>query len=76
MVKTLLFSVGIIAFAMVLMCVNIILRKKGTFRSQHIGQSRAMRERGIHCVQAQDFEARLDNPMAVEERSRKENKSE
>ena len=72
MIKTLLFSIGIIAFAMVLMCVNIILRKKGTFRSQHIGQSRAMRERGIHCVQAQDFEARLKNPMAVEEKSRKE----
>ena len=76
MIKTVLLSIGIVAFAMVLMCVNIILRKKGTFRSQHIGQSRAMRERGIHCVQAQDLEARLNNPMAVEERKRQENKSE
>jgi hypothetical protein len=26
----------------------------GEFRSQHIGQSKEMRRRGIHCVQSMD----------------------
>ncbi|MBO4590547.1 MAG: hypothetical protein J5698_06205 [Bacteroidaceae bacterium] len=72
MIKTMLFSVGFLAAAMLLFCVNILLKRNGTFRSQHIGQSKALRKRGIHCVQAQDFEARLNNLMAVEEKSRKE----
>ena len=72
MIKTMLFSVGFLAFAMILFCVNILLKRNGTFRSQHIGQSKALRKRGIHCVQAQDLETRLKNPMAVEEKSRKE----
>lgn len=68
MVKTLLLTLAIVAAAMLLFSVRILLKKGGRFRSQHIGQSRAMRDRGIHCVQAQDLEARLPNPMAVEEK--------
>jgi uncharacterized protein YaiI (UPF0178 family) len=68
MVKTLLLTLGIVAASMLLLAVRIVLKKGGRFRSQHIGQSRAMRDRGIHCVQAQDLEARLPNPMAVEEK--------
>jgi len=70
MIKTLLFTLAIVAAAMLLLCVRILLKKGGRFRSQHIGQSKAMRDRGIHCAQAQDFEARLPNPMAVEERTK------
>lgn len=68
MLKTILVTVAIVAASMALLCINILLKKNGSFRSQHIGQSEAMRQRGIHCAQAQDFEARLDNPMAVEEK--------
>ena len=71
MIKTLLFTLAIVAAAMLLLSVRILLKKGGRFRSQHIGQSKAMRERGIHCVQAQDLEARLPNPLAVEESSKK-----
>ena len=68
MIKTLLLTLAVVAAAMLLLSVRILLKKGGRFHSQHIGQSRAMRERGIHCVQAQDLEARLPNPMAVEEK--------
>ena len=55
---------------MLLLSVRVLLKKDGRFRSLHIGQSKAMRDRGIHCVQAQDFEARIPNPMAVNESAR------
>ena len=58
MVKTLLLSVLIIAIAMALFCVKLLFRKDGRFTSQHIHDSEAMRERGIHCVIDQDREAR------------------
>ncbi|MBR4434329.1 MAG: hypothetical protein IKS80_07495 [Bacteroidaceae bacterium] len=69
MVKTLLLTLVIVAAAMLLLSVRILLKKGGRFHSQHIGQSRAMRDRGIRCVQAQDLEARLPNPMAVDKKS-------
>ncbi len=53
MLKVALLTVGIVAIAMILLSVNIIIRG-GKFRSEHIGQSKAMREKGIHCVQSMD----------------------
>ena len=58
MIETLLISVLIIAICMALLCVKVIFRKKGSFSSQHIHDSKAMKERGIHCVMDQDREAR------------------
>lgn len=68
--KTFLLCVAFLAAAMLLLSVRVLLKRNGRFRSLHIGQSKAMRDRGIHCVQAQDFEARVPNPMAVEENRR------
>ena len=34
--------------------VKVLFRKNGTFSSQHIHDSEAMKERGIHCVIDQD----------------------
>lgn len=53
-----LLSAIIIAIAVALMSVKVILQKGGRFSSQHIHDSKAMRERGIHCVIDQDREAR------------------
>ena len=58
MIETLLSSVLIIAIAMALLLVKVLLKKNGRFSSQHIHDSEAMRERGIHCVIDQDREAR------------------
>lgn len=58
MTETLLASVLIIAIAVALMSVKVIVRKNGRFTSQHIHDSQAMKDRGIHCVMTQDREAR------------------
>jgi len=72
MLKLALIIAGIIAVAMVLFCINIILRG-GTFRSQHVGQSEAMRKEGIHCVQSMDRIDRMADPHAAVKRERGNN---
>ncbi len=56
--ESLLLSVLIIAIAMALFLVKLIFKKDGKFSSQHIHDSKAMKDRGIHCVMDQDREAR------------------
>jgi hypothetical protein len=51
----------IIAIALALLLVKVLIRKNGSFSSQHIHDSEAMRARGIHCVIDQDREAREAN---------------
>ena len=58
MVETLLLSVLIIAIAIALLSVKLIFKKNGSFSSQHIHDSEALREKGIHCVMDQDKAAR------------------
>ena len=58
MIETLLISVLIIAIGIALLCIKLIFRKDGEFRSMHIHDSQAMKDRGIHCVMDQDREAR------------------
>lgn len=60
MMKTLLIGVLIIAIAMLLLCIKLLLQKDGKFSSMHIHDSKAMRDRGIHCVLDQDKEARRE----------------
>lgn len=54
MAKLFLFTLALVGIAMLLFAVRILLKKNGTFHSQHIGQSKAMRDRGIHCAQSTD----------------------
>ncbi len=61
MVESLLFGMLIIAIAVALMSVKLIFKKNGRFASQHIHDSEALRQRGIHCVIDQDKEARRNN---------------
>ncbi len=58
MTEILLLSVLIIAISMALLSVKLIFRRNGEFTSQHIHDSKAMRERGIGCVVEQDREER------------------
>jgi len=48
----------IIAIAIALLSVKLIFKKNGSFSSQHIHDSEALREKGIHCVMDQDKAAR------------------
>ena len=69
MIETLLISALIIAIAMFFFLVRVLFSKKGEFKSQHIHDSEAMKERGIHCVMDQDREMRRKSKFAVKERS-------
>ncbi len=60
MLKLVLIIAAILAVCMLLLTVNIWLRG-GEFRSQHIGQSKEMRRRGIHCVQSMDAMERKEH---------------
>ncbi|MBR5989874.1 hypothetical protein [Prevotella sp. lc2012] len=68
MIELLLVSTLIIAIGMAFLCVKLIFRKNGSFSSQHIHDSEAMKERGIHCVMDQDREMRAKSRFAVNER--------
>ena len=69
MTEILLSTTLIIAIAVAFFCVKVIFRKDGSFSSQHIHDSEAMKERDIHCVLDQDREMRTKSPFAVSERS-------
>ena len=67
MTETILVSGLLLVAAMALLLVKVLSRKDGTFSSQHIHDSQAMRERGIHCVMDQDREMRTPSRHAVKE---------
>ena len=52
---------------MAFLCVKVIFKKNGSFASQHIHDSQAMRDRGSHCVIDQDREMRRKSEFAVNE---------
>ena len=51
----LLLTLGIVAVAVLLLGVRIFFTKKGKFPNLHVGGNKAMAERGIYCVQTQDY---------------------
>ncbi len=71
MIETLVISALIIAIGMAFFLVKVLFRRNGTFSSQHIHDSEAMRERGIHCVMDQDREMRRKSRLAVSESSKR-----
>ncbi|MCD4769185.1 MAG: hypothetical protein K8R35_03345 [Bacteroidales bacterium] len=50
----LLLSAIILVIAIAAMAIRILIKKDGKFPSNHIGQNREMRKRGIKCAQAID----------------------
>jgi hypothetical protein len=43
---------------MAFLAISILLKKNGRFPNSHVSGNKAMRDRGITCVQSQDFAAR------------------
>lgn len=70
MIKVLLLTTLIIACCMALLAITIIIKKHGRFPNIHVGGNKEMRKRGIKCVEAQDKDARRDNPHAIPEREK------
>ena len=54
MVKILLVTLGIVAFAVILLSLKLLIKGDARGPMTHIGASKAMRERGIHCVESMD----------------------
>ena len=54
MLKLLLITAGIVALAVVLLSLKLLLKGDARGPMTHIGASKAMRERGIHCVESMD----------------------
>ena len=68
MIETLLITTLIIAICMAFLLVKVLFKRNGEFSSQHIHDSQAMKDRGIHCVMDQDRELRTKSRYAVSER--------
>ena len=56
---------------MLLLALQILLKKNGKFPNIHVSGNPAMRKQGIRCVQAQDREAQRSKKLSVNESSRK-----
>lgn len=69
MLKTMIFATCMMLIAMLLLSIGIML--KGKFPNLHVSGNKAMRQRGIGCVQSQDREARRANPHSIEERAQR-----
>jgi len=64
MVKLLLLGTVILFIAILLMGVRVFFTKKGEFASIHIGECKALQERGISCATSQDKEmSRRESPI-------------
>ena len=71
MLKTILITMLIVAICIALLSIKMLLKKNGRFPNTHVSGSKAMRERGIGCVQSQDRAAQTINPHAIAERAGK-----
>ncbi|MCE5205155.1 MAG: hypothetical protein LLF80_03510 [Porphyromonadaceae bacterium] len=64
MLKILILGIVILFIAILLMGVRVFFTKKGSFPSLHIGDSKPMQDRGIHCATSQDAEmSRRESPI-------------
>lgn len=69
MLATLFITLLIVAISVTLLGVNVFFTKRRRFPNTHVGGNKALREKGIGCVQSQDRDARASNRLAVPERS-------
>ena len=68
MLKVAILTLGIVALSVLFLCVKLLLKPGSKFGSTHIGGSKAMRDRGIHCVQSMDAAERREKKTRVRER--------
>ena len=69
MFRLALITLGIVALSVLLLCVKMILKPGSRFGSTHIGGSKAMRDRGIHCVQSMDAMERREADLRARRKS-------
>lgn len=67
MLETILITLLIVAICVVLLGVKVFFVKGGRFPNGHVSGNKAMRERGIGCIQSQDREARMKPRFSIDE---------
>lgn len=67
MLETVLITLLIVALCIVLLGVRIFFVKGGRFPNSHVSGNKAMREKGIGCVQSQDREAQRKPRFSIVE---------
>lgn len=67
MLEIILIAVLIVALCVVLLGVRIFFVKGGKFPNSHVSGSKALRKRGIGCVQSQDREAQRKPRFSIAE---------
>ena len=74
MLKTMVLTLLIVAACLLLLGIKVWLG--GKFPNSHVSGNKAMRERGIGCVQSQDREARKKNKHAIAEMEKRKEEEE
>ncbi|MDR2859524.1 MAG: hypothetical protein LBV64_03925 [Mediterranea sp.] len=67
MFDTLLITLLIVAIAVLLLGIKIIVLKDGKFPNGHVSGNKALRDKGISCVQSQDKEARKKQCLSLKD---------
>ena len=67
MLDTIGITLLIVAISIVLLGIKVFFVKGGKFPNGHVGGNKAMRDRGIGCVQSQDREAQRKPRFSIDE---------
>ena len=63
---SILLAIGLVAAAIILLCVGVIFRKDHSFRSQHIHQNARMKQDQIHCAKTLDKEEQRKSERKID----------
>lgn len=75
MLYTLLITLLIVAICLALLGIRMLLVKGGKFPNGHVSGNKALRDKGITCVQSQDREARQKRGFSIDEQEKTLNDS-
>lgn len=67
MLYTILITLLIVAICLVLLGLKVFFTKGGKFPNGHVSGNKALRDKGISCVQSQDREAQAKRSLSIEE---------
>lgn len=66
MIKTILFTLLIVAICILLLGLKVFFVKGGKFPNGHVSGNKALREKGISCAQSQDRDAQKKSRLSMD----------
>ncbi len=66
MLNTILFTLLIVTICVLLLGIKVFFVKGGKFPNGHVSGNKALRDRGIGCVQSQDREAQKNPRFSID----------